>query len=236
MSSPPTMGTGASSCSVATLMPHAYPNPDGCGDASELRRFPHVRRVKPSDVSLERDQPGYCGDLSSTDLPEPDACHLLPVGPAVRSGVHQDLCLLPVSDQVWVNGHEWAKRQATQAGIGFTALSNGFATCTSPEALQAICDRLGPGAITVFFERWMSVLPLPLTDADRAAGYWWELSMRQVETSRTIVFDAPRRARAFVEALVVDNLDVGRPDSVELIFTGKHERRGRPRKEPQLFK
>src|SRR3954462_1550409 len=99
MSSPPTMGTGASSCSVATLMPHAYPNPDGCGDASELRRFPHVRRVKPSDVSLERDQPGYCGDLSSTDLPEPDACHLLPVGPAVRSCVHQDLCLLPVSDQ-----------------------------------------------------------------------------------------------------------------------------------------
>jgi hypothetical protein len=142
----------------------------------------------------------------------------------------------PYPIKVWVNGHEWAKRQATQAGIGFTALSNGFATCTSPEALQAICDRLGPGAITVFFERWMSVLPLPLTDADRAAGYWWELSMRQVETSRTIVFDAPRRARAFVEALVVDNLDVGRPDSVELIFTGKHERRGRPRKEPQLFK
>jgi hypothetical protein len=90
-----------------------------------------------------------------------------------------------------------------------------------------ICDRLGPGAISVFFERWMSVLPLPLTDADRAAGYWWELSMRQIETSRTLVFDAPRRARAFVEALVRDNLDLGRPDSVELIFTGKNERRGR---------
>jgi hypothetical protein len=76
----------------------------------------------------------------------------------------------------------------------------------------------------------MSVLPLPLTDHDRAAGYWWELSMRQVETSRTIVFDAPRRARAFVEALVVDNLDIGRPESVELIFTGNRPgtRRGRP--------
>src|SRR3954447_23891937 len=189
-----------------------------------VRRQPAARRQRPAVVLLHQSRPaGYL-------------FLLLPVGPAVRSGVHQDLCLLPVSDQVWVNGHEWAKRQATQAGIGFTALSNGFATCTSPEALQAICDRLGPGAITVFFERWMSVLPLPLTDADRAAGYWWELSMRQVETSRTIVFDAPRRARAFVEALVVDNLDVGRPDSVELIFTGKHERRGRPRKEPQLFK
>ena len=42
--------------------------------------------------------------------------------------------------------------------------------------------------------------------------------MRQVEMSRTMVFDAPRRARAFFEALVADNLDIGRPDNVELIF------------------
>jgi hypothetical protein len=42
--------------------------------------------------------------------------------------------------------------------------------------------------------------------------------MRQIETSRTLVFDAPRRARAFFEALVADNLDLGRPDEVELIF------------------
>ena len=98
----------------------------------------------------------------------------------------------PYPIKVWLNGHEYAKRQATKAGIGFTELSNGFATCADPAALQAICDRLGPGAITVFFERWMSRLPLPLTEHDRGAGYWWELSMRQVEVSRTLVFDAPR--------------------------------------------
>jgi hypothetical protein len=40
----------------------------------------------------------------------------------------------------------------------------------------------------------------PFTATDRAAGYWWELSMRQIEVSRTLVFDAPRRARAFFEA------------------------------------
>ena len=126
----------------------------------------------------------------------------------------------PYPIKVWVNGHEWAKRQAAVAGIGFTALSNGFATCDDPAALQEICDRLGPGTISVFFERWMSVLPVPLTEHDRADDYWWELSMRQVEVSRTLVFDAPRRARAFFEALVADNLDIGRPDTVELIFTG----------------
>ncbi|MQB02289.1 MAG: hypothetical protein GEU78_18985, partial [Actinobacteria bacterium] len=115
----------------------------------------------------------------------------------------------PYPVKVWVNGHEWAKRQAIAAGIGFTELSNGFTTCTDPEGLQVICDRLGSGTINVFFERWMSQLPLPLTSADRDAGYWWELSMRQIETSRTLVFDAPRHARAFFEALVVDNLDIG---------------------------
>jgi hypothetical protein len=135
----------------------------------------------------------------------------------------------PYPIKVWLNGHEWAKRQATMAGIGFGELSNGFASCADPAGLQDICDRLGPSTIEVFFERWMSQLPLPLTGADRAAGYWWELSMRQIEISRTLVFDAPRHARSFFEALVVDNLDIGRPDSVELIFAGPY-RGGRPRK------
>jgi hypothetical protein len=64
----------------------------------------------------------------------------------------------------------------------------------------------------------MTVIPTPLNATDQAAGYWWELSMRQIETSRTLVFDAPRRARGFFEALVADNLDLGRPDEVQLTF------------------
>ncbi len=131
----------------------------------------------------------------------------------------------PYPMKIWLNGHEWAKRQALKAGIGFTELSNGFAACTDPTELQAICDRLGPGAMRVFAERWWSILPLPLTEHDRAGGYWWELSMRQIETSRTLVFDAPRRARSFFEALVADNLDIGRPEVIELVFK-RGERRG----------
>jgi hypothetical protein len=130
-------------------------------------------------------------------------------------------CYFPYPMKIWLNGHEWAKRQATKAGIGFTALSNGFASCQDPVALQAICDRLGPGTIRVFYERWWARLPLPLTAADRTGGYWWDISMRQVEVSRTIVFDAPRHGRAFFEALIGDNLDIGRPDSVEVIFARK---------------
>ena len=125
-------------------------------------------------------------------------------------------CPWPV--KVWVNGHEWAKQQARKVGLGFTELSNGFASCDDPALLQRICDALQPGTIEVFFQRWLHRLPLPLGPRDRDAGYWWECSMAQVEVSRTIVFTAPRHARAFFDALVTDNLDLGRPDILEIIF------------------
>jgi hypothetical protein len=120
--------------------------------------------------------------------------------------------------KIWVNGHEWAKQQARKIGFSFTELSNGFASAEDPAMLQRICDVLQAGTISVFFQRWLSRLPLPLDDADRQAGYWRELSMAQVEVSRTIVFTQPRYARAFFDALVTDNLDLGRPDTLEIIF------------------
>lgn len=124
----------------------------------------------------------------------------------------------PYPMKIWLNGHEYAKRQATEAGIGFTELENGFAATDDPAGLQQLCDQLGPGAIRVFCERWWARLPLPLTEADRAAGYWWDLAMRQVEVSRTLVLDTPRHARSFFEALCADNLDLGRPEQMQLVF------------------
>jgi hypothetical protein len=124
----------------------------------------------------------------------------------------------PYPVKIWLNGHEYAKRAATAAGIGFTELDNGFAATDDPAGLQQLCDSLGPVAIAEFCERWWARLPLPLTDADRTAGYWWDIAMRQVEVSRTIVFTAPRHARGFFEALCADNLDIGRPEHMQLVF------------------
>jgi len=131
----------------------------------------------------------------------------------------------PYPGKVWVNGHEWAKRQAAREGIGFTALSNGFAACDDPDRLQGICDRFGPADVQGFFDRWMRVIPAPLTGEDHQGGYRWELSMRQVEVSRTLVLDDPRRARRFFEALVTDDIGVGRPEVVHAVFG--RSRRGR---------
>jgi hypothetical protein len=137
--------------------------------------------------------------------------------------------------KIWVNGHEWAKQQARKIGFAFTELSNGFASAEDPAVLQRICDALQPGTINVFFQRWLARLPLPLCAADQQAGYWWELSMAQVEVSRTIVFAQPRYARAFFEALVTDNLDLGRPDTVEIVF-GRRIINGRHRATRGTFK
>ena len=124
----------------------------------------------------------------------------------------------PYPAKIRVNGREWAKRQALKAGIGFTELASGFASCDDPAGLQEIRDRLQAGTIEVFAQRWPHRIPMPFGSRDRDAGYWRECSMRQVEVSRTVVFDAPHRARSFFEALIAGNLDLGRPENVEIIF------------------
>jgi hypothetical protein len=124
----------------------------------------------------------------------------------------------PYPAKVWVNGHEWAKRQATAAGISWSPLANGFASCSDPSSLQQIADGLTASHLQDFFDRWTRVIPTPLTDVDRASGYWWELSMRQIERSRTIVFDDPRRARSFFESLVQENIGIGRPEEMAIVW------------------
>jgi hypothetical protein len=57
------------------------------------------------------------------------------------------------------------------------------------------------GDVQEFFDRWITQIPTQFSAADRATDYWWELSMRQVEVSHTLVLDDPRRARRFFEAL-----------------------------------
>jgi hypothetical protein len=149
--------------------------------------------------------------------------------PEFGLGFIQICTYAPYAARVWLNGHEWVKRQALRDGIGYTELQNGFASCSDPARLQAICDTLGPGHVQGFFDRWITRIPTPLTTQDRAAGYWWELSMRQVEISRTLVLDDPRRARLFFEALVADNVGIGRPEEVSAVFA---RRLTRPTRHP----
>lgn len=127
----------------------------------------------------------------------------------------------PYAIKVCLNGHEWAKQQLQKAGISFEALDNGFLSCEDPARLQALCDELGPEQIQAFFDKWIQRLPLPLTAEDRQAGYGHRLSIWQLEVSHTQVFSDPARGREFFEAVIRENLDLGRPDRVQLVFDRK---------------
>ena len=141
----------------------------------------------------------------------------------------------PYTAKLCINGNECAKRQAAKAGIGFEALDNGFAAVDDVAGLQAICDSLGPAQIDALLRKWLAILPTPFTDEDEAAGYRYELSILQAEFSLTQMLDAPVSGRIFFEQVIRDNLDIGRPDHVALIFD-RRILNGRKRKTPGRFR
>ncbi|MDQ3675680.1 MAG: hypothetical protein M3401_02580 [Actinomycetota bacterium] len=84
--------------------------------------------------------------------------------------------------------------------------------------MQTICDSLSADDVRAFFERWMARLPSPFTAQDRARGYSHELAFRQLEISDTHVFDRPAAGRAWFERTLPDQLTLGRPDQVAIVF------------------
>jgi hypothetical protein len=141
----------------------------------------------------------------------------------------------PYNAKLCINGNEWAKRQAAKAGIGFTALDNGFAACEDPAGLQRICNRLSPAKIDALLRKWLRRLPHPFTTADRAAGYRYDLSILQAEFSLTQMLDRPVSGRILFENVIRENLDLGRPDKVGLIFDRRVIGKG-ARKTPGRFR
>ncbi len=124
----------------------------------------------------------------------------------------------PWGGRVYLNGHEWLKRQLAQRGIGFTALDNGLLWVERPEVLDALTRALGAPAVRRFFARWMRELPQPLRPSDRGRGFGYALSMKQIEISDTAVFDRPLRGRQWFEATITEHLALGRPHQIALLF------------------
>jgi hypothetical protein len=124
----------------------------------------------------------------------------------------------PFTGQIYLNGHEYAMRQCAKAGIAFTALDNAFGSAADPAAVQRICDGLTDQEIYRFAGKWLARLPHPFTTADEQADYRWQLSVQQVEFSTTMALDRPVSGRIFFEQLIRDNIDIGRPDKVNIVF------------------
>jgi hypothetical protein len=124
----------------------------------------------------------------------------------------------PYNAKLCLNGHEYLKRQLAQRGVPFEALDNGLRACADPRRAQALCDELSAETIEAFARKWLRRLPHPFTPQDQQAGYRYRLSILQAEFSLTQVLDRPVTGRVFFEEVIRENLDVGRPDQVQLIF------------------
>src|SRR5712691_10153033 len=131
----------------------------------------------------------------------------------------------PYNAKLCLNGHEYVKRQLAQRGVAFEALDNGILSCADPRRVQALCDGLSAAKIDAFARKWLRQLPHPFTAQDRRAGYRYQLSILQAEFSLTQVLDHPVTGRQFFEEVIRENLDVGRPDQVQLIFDRRITRR-----------
>ena len=124
----------------------------------------------------------------------------------------------PYNAKLCLNGHEYAKRQLDQKGIRYEALDNGILSCAEPKRVQAICDGLSAEKIEALLRKWLRKLPHPFSPQDRKAGYRYQISILQAEFSLTQVLDRPVTGRRFFEEVIRENLDIGRPSQVQLIF------------------
>ena len=124
----------------------------------------------------------------------------------------------PYNAKLCLNGHEYAKQQMKNKAIQFQAFDNGVLSCVAPKRLQAICDGLSAEKIEALLRKWLRCLPHPFAARDRQAGYRYQLSILRIELSLTQVLDCPVNGRIFFEEVFRENLDVGRPKQVQLIF------------------
>src|SRR5215467_3046058 len=127
----------------------------------------------------------------------------------------------PYNAKLCINGHEYLKRQLAKCGVAFEALDNGVKSCADPKLMQRVCDELSAGKIDRLLRKWLRRLPHPFPPRDRAAGYRYQLSILQAEFSLTQVLDQPVTGRIFFEEVIRENLDIGRPSQVSLIFERK---------------
>jgi hypothetical protein len=131
----------------------------------------------------------------------------------------------PYNGKLCINGHEYTKCQMARLQIAFKALDNGFLSCQQVRRLQRVCDGLSEEKIDGLLRKWLRIVPHPYTVADRRAGYRYDLSILQAEFSLTQVLDRPVSGRIFFEEVIRENLDLGRPEQVSLIFGRRVTRR-----------
>jgi hypothetical protein len=124
----------------------------------------------------------------------------------------------PYNAKLCLNGHEYAKRRLERGKIAYQALDNGIQTCANAKRLQAICDGLSADKIDALLRKWLQRLSHPFPARDRQAGYRYPISISPNRVVLDPSVGPSCQRRIFFEDLIRENLDIGRPQQVQLIF------------------
>jgi hypothetical protein len=89
--------------------------------------------------------------------------------------------------------------------------------------MQELADGLTPERILLFLSKWQHHLPCPFTTRNQQAGYRYRASISQIEFAQVV--DRPVHGRIFFEEVIRENIDLGRPDNLQLIFTRRVTKR-----------
>ena len=133
----------------------------------------------------------------------------------------------PFCGRFYVNGHEYVKCQLMEKGIEFEALDNGIGKCSDPKAAQRIANGITAKKLTTLIRKWMRIVPTPLDFLPKRRGNLtlkYEISMLQTEIAVTQLWQRAADGLQFFEQVIRENIDLGRPEKVGVIF-GKQIRK-----------
>ena len=131
----------------------------------------------------------------------------------------------PYNGKLCLNDNEYARRQLRNHGIEFEPLDNGVRSCGDPAALNRLCAGFDSAVIHALTHKWFERLPHPYTAEARNAGLRYDISILQAEFNLTQVLDRPFAGRVLLKDVIRENLDLGRPSQVQLIFDRRATKR-----------
>ena len=136
----------------------------------------------------------------------------------------------PFAGRVCLNGHEYVKRQLEKENIAFEALDNGVKSCADPKKAQAIANSLSAAKMENMIRRWLKEIPTPMSHLRKKASLPYAISMLQIEYALTQVWKKANNGRQFFEQAIRENLDLGRPERVGLIFKKRITKRSKQKR------
>jgi len=133
----------------------------------------------------------------------------------------------PFCGRFYINGHEYVKCQLEDRGIEFEPLDNGVGKCEDPKAAQRIADGITARKLRLLIRKWIRIVPNPLDFIAKSRcgkTLTYEISMLQTEIAVTQLWKRAADGLQFFEQVIRENIDLGRPEKVGVIF-GKQIRK-----------